>query len=307
MNIFIRQILFLSIILLVSSCATNNSLRKPIFNTTTYKGQTGEKEVTNINKSRAEREKDLYLAMEKADATKRILEQQQGEMEKIDTTERVDDIELALLKIYERTEIIIAELNSTSPYSMSGHERTLELAAELNDLLQNYIEPLKKMIESNKQVRKIGGDISFDPGSADLNKSGRKEIEKLANSIDKDLKMWKDYLMNHNANVFNDSLYRLMIIVNGYADEQGRGNDNDRKEKNKILSEKRAQSVADELMKQIQSKEIKPELIIDIEINGRGELLPPNITESTAKKNSPDRRISRVSMVLGPKILLYNN
>ena len=60
-------------------------------------------------------------------------------------------------------------------------------------------------------------------------------------------------------------------------------------------------------MKQIQSKEIKPELIIDIEINGRGELLPPNITESTAKKNSPDRRISRVSMVLGPKILLYNN
>ena len=163
------------------------------------------------------------------------------------------------------------------------------------------------MIESNKQVRKIGGDISFDPGSADLNKSGRKEIEKLANSIDKDLKMWEDYLMNHNANVFNDSLYRLMIIVNGYADEQGRGNDNDRKEKNKILSEKRAQSVADELMKQIQSKEIKPELIIDIEINGRGELLPPNITESTAKKNSPDRRISRVSMVLGPKILLYNN
>ena len=307
MNIFIRQILFLSIILLVSSCATNNSLRKPIFNTTTYKGQTGEKEVTNINKSRAEREKDLYLAMEKADATKRILEQQQGEMEKIDTTERVDDIELALLKIYERTEIIITELNSTSPYSMSGHERTLELAAELNDLLQNYIEPLKKMIESNKQVRKIGGDISFDPGSADLNKSGRKEIEKLANSIDKDLKMWEDYLMNHNANVFNDSLYRLMIIVNGYADEQGRGNDNDRKEKNKILSEKRAQSVADELMKQIQSKEIKPELIIDIEINGRGELLPPNITESTAKKNSPDRRISRVSMVLGPKILLYNN
>lgn len=307
MNIFIRQISFLSIILLVSSCATNNSLRKPIFNTTTYKGQTGEKEVTNINKSRAEREKDLYLAMEKADATKRILEQQQGEMEKIDTTERVDDIELALLKIYERTEIIITELNSTSPYSMSGHERTLELAAELNDLLQNYIEPLKKMIESNKQVRKIGGDISFDPGSADLNKSGRKEIEKLANSIDKDLKMWKDYLMNHNANVFNDSLYRLMIIVNGYADEQGRGNDNDRKEKNKILSEKRAQSVADELMKQIQSKEIKPQLIIDIEINGRGELLPPNMTESTAKKNSPDRRISRVSMVLGPKILLYNN
>lgn len=307
MKFYKNQAFFLSIIIILTSCANNNSLRKPVFNTTTYKGQTGEKEVTNLNKNRAEREKDLYLAMEKADATQRILEQQQGEIDKIDTTERVDDIQIALQKIYKRTEVIIEELNSTSPYSMDGHERTLELAAELNDLLQNYIEPLKKMIESNKQVRKIGGDISFDPGSSILNKSGKKEISKLANTIGKDLKMWDEYLANHNANVFNDSLYRLMIIVNGYADEQGKGNETDRKEKNKLLSQKRAQSVADELMKQFEAQERKPELIIDVEINGRGEMLPPNMSSGAAKKNSPERRISRVSMVIGPKILLYNN
>ena len=70
-----KSILFLSVILILSSCATNNSLRKPVFETTTYKGQTGEKEVTNGNKNRAEREKSLFLAMEKADAAKRIVEQ----------------------------------------------------------------------------------------------------------------------------------------------------------------------------------------------------------------------------------------
>jgi outer membrane protein OmpA-like peptidoglycan-associated protein len=297
---------FLALAIIVSSCATNNSLRKPIFNTTTYNGKTGEKEVTKINKNRAAREKDLYLAMEKADAAKRIVEQQQVEMNTIDSTERVDEIEMALIKIYERTEVIIEELNATSPYSINGHKRTLELAKELNDLLQNYIEPLKKMIASNKEVRKIGGDISFDAGSADLSKSGKKEISKLVSSLQKDRTMWDDYLEDHNSNIFNDSIYRLMIIVNGYADEQGQGVEDERKNKNTALSEKRAQAVADEIMKQLNVQKAEGDLIIDIEINGRGETLPPNIEKSQTKKNSPERRISRVSMVLGPKILLYN-
>jgi outer membrane protein OmpA-like peptidoglycan-associated protein len=227
-------------------------------------------------------------------------------MEKIDSTERVEDIELALVKIYERTELIIAELNETSPYSMNGHKRTLELAEELNNLLQNYIEPLKKMIESNKEVRKIGGDISFEPGSADLSKSGRKEISKLVNSMKDDKAMWEDYLTDHNANIFNDSVFKLMIVINGYADEQGSNNENERKQKNKLLSEKRAQAVSDELMKQFKAQKSSADLIIDVEINGRGEMLPPEINAAQAKKNSAERRISRVSMVLGPKILLYN-
>lgn len=299
-----RPLFYILSFFVLMGCATNNSLRKPIFNTTTYKGQTGKKEVTNLNKNRAEREKDLFLAMEKADVAKRIVEQQQAEMNKIDTTERVEDIEMALVRIYERTEVILEELNTTSPYTISGHERTLELAAELNNLLQNYIEPLKKMIEANKEVRKIGGDISFEAGSAFLSKSGRKEISELVESINDDRRMWDNYLADHNANVFNDSIYRLMIIINGYADEQGKGSDAERKVSNQELSTKRAQAVSDELMKQFKEQKLDVELIIDVEINGRGETLPPNVSES--KKNNPERRISRVSMVLGPKILLYN-
>ena len=306
MRVSIKSTLCVSIIFIICSCATNNSLRKPVFKTTTYKGQTGEKEVTKSNKNRAEREKALFLAMEKADAAQRIVEQQKAEMDKIDTTERVEDIELALVKIYERTEDIIAELNKTSPYSLNGHKKTLELAAELNNLLQNYIEPLKKMIESNKEVRKIGGDISFEAGSSDLNKSGRKEVSKLVKSMQDDKIMWDKYLLDHNTNIFNDSIFKLMIVINGYADEQGSNDENVRKEQNKLLSEKRAQAVSDELMRQFKAQKSNTEIIVDIEINGRGEMLPPEINAAQAKKNSAERRISRVSMVLGPKILLYN-
>jgi len=279
-------------------CASNNTLRKPIFESTTYKGEKG---VNNLNKNRAEREKEHFSALEKADEAKRILEAEQVEMNKIDTTERVGEIEMALQKIYERTEKIIEELNSTSPYSFNGHEKTLKLAAELNDLMQNYIEPLTKMIEANKEVKKIGGDISFNIGSSELNNNGKKEISKLIKSIKTDIKNWDDYLENHNVNIFKDSVYRLMIIVNGYADAQGD------EQKNLQLSKLRAESVANEILEQVNEYDFGQELLIDVDIKGRGEATPPNLDESELKANSPERRISRVSMVVGPKILLYEN
>ncbi len=286
---------------LIVGCASNKTLRKPIFETTTYKGEKGEKGVTNLNKNRAEREKDHFLALEKADEAKRILEAEQVQMNEIDTTERVGEIELALQKIYERTEKIIEELNSISPYSFNGHEKTLKLAAELNDLMQNYIAPLTKMIESNKEVKKIGGDISFNVGSSNLNNNGKKEISKLIKSIKIDIKNWGDYLGDHNVNIFKDSVYRLMIIVNGYADAQGD------EQKNLELSRLRAEAVANEILEQVKNYDFGQELLIDVDIKGRGEATPPNMVESELKANSPERRISRISMVVGPKILLYEN
>ena len=298
--------IFLLILLLsVASCASKKTLRKPIFETTTYKGEKGEKEVTAMNKNRADREKDHFSALEKADAAKRLLEDEQDAMNNIDTTERVGDIEVALKKVYQRTQTIINELNEVSPYSISGHKKTLELAAELNDLMQNYIEPLKKMIEANKEVKKIGGDISFNVGSSVLNKNGENEISKLVGSIKNDIASWDSYLKDHNVNIFKDSVFRLMIIVNGYADGQGDGKEEKRKNKNLELSQKRAQAVADEILEQVNKSEYEQEIIIDIEINGRGESYPPNLREKDIKRNSPERRISRVSMVVGPQILLY--
>lgn len=293
--------------LLFVSCASKKTLRKPIFETTTYKGEKGNKEVNNLNKNRAEREKEHFLALEKADEAKRLVEKEQAEMNKIDTSERVGDIELALQKIYERTQQIINELNEISPYSINGHQKTLKLATELNDLMQNYIEPLTKMIESNKEVKKIGGDISFNIGSANLNNNGKKEISKLIKSIKVDMADWNQYLEDHNVNIFKDSVYRLMIVVNGYADAQGDGSESARKEKNLELSRLRAEAVADEIIEQVNKYNFGHEIMIDIDIKGRGEAYPPNLSEKDIKVNSAERRISRISMVVGPKILLYEN
>ena len=293
--------------LLFVSCASKKTLRKPIFETTTYKGEKGNKEVNNLNKNRAEREKEHFLALEKADEAKRLVEKEQAEMNKIDTSERVGEIELALQKIYERTQQIIEELNEISPYSINGHQKTLKLAAELNDLMQNYIEPLNRMIESNKEVKKIGGDISFNVGSSNLNNNGKKEISKLIKSIKSDMADWNKYLEDHNANIFKDSVYRLMIVVNGYADAQGDGSESERKAKNLELSKLRAEAVADEIIEQVNKYNFGHEIMIDIDIKGRGEAYPPNLSEKDIKINSAERRISRISMVVGPKILLYDN
>lgn len=293
--------------LLFVSCASKKTLRKPIFETTTYKGEKGNKEVNNLNKNRAQREKEYFLALEKADEAKRLVEKEQAEMNKIDTSERVGEIELALQKIYERTQQIIEELNEISPYSINGHQKTLKLAAELNDLMQNYIEPLNRMIESNKEVKKIGGDISFNVGSSNLNNNGKKEISKLIKSIKSDMADWNKYLEDHNANIFKDSVYRLMIVVNGYADAQGDGSESERKAKNLKLSKLRAEAVADEIIEQVNKYNFGHEIMIDIDIKGRGEAYPPNLSEKDIKINSAERRISRISMVVGPKILLYDN
>ena len=72
--------------------------------------------------------------------------------------------------------------------------KNFKASNELNDLMQNYIEPLTKMIESNKEVKKIGGDISFNVGSANLNNNGKKEISKLIKSIKVDMADWNQYL-----------------------------------------------------------------------------------------------------------------
>lgn len=293
--------------LLFVSCASKKTLRKPIFETTTYKGEKGNKEVNNLNKNRAQREKEHFLALEKADEAKRLVEKEQAEMNKIDTSERVGEIELALQKIYERTQQIIEELNEISPYSINGHQKTLKLAAELNDLMQNYIEPLNRMIESNKEVKKIGGDISFNVGSSNLNNNGKKEISKLIKFIKSDMADWNKYLEDHNANIFKDSVYRLMIVVNGYADAQGDGSESERKAKNLELSKLRAEAVADEIIEQVNKYNFGHEIMIDIDIKGRGEAYPPNLSEKDIKINSAERRISRISMVVGPKILLYDN
>ncbi len=297
-------VFFIICSLVLFACKDTGVLVKPKFKTTVFRGVQGETEVNTFNRKQAEREKSLAATLEKADEALRRLEDQKQMFYSIDSSERINEIDVQLNKLIERTKQIIDLLNETDPYSPAGNEKALRLAVELNDLLYNYVYPIGELIVSNKEIKNISADISFDTGSAILTKQGKLAITVLIETITKDIAEWKVYLNQHNENVFDQEEYKTILIINGYSDLQGSGNATDRAEKNLELSKKRAAAVAAEFEKQLTELNTKLKLTYNVKFYGQGENLPPKQVEN-GKVNNPDRRITTVSMVVGPKILLY--
>ena len=295
---------FITFFILLSSCKDSGVLVKPKYKTTVFRGQQGETEVNNFNRKQAEREKSLAETLEKADEAMRRLEDQKKMFYSIDSTERITEIDAQLDKLIERTQQIINSLNETDPYSPAGHEKSLLLALELNDLLFHYIYPVGELIVSNKEIKNISADISFDTGSSLLTKEGKLAITKLIETISNDISEWKIYLDQHNENVFDQEDYRTILLINGYSDLQGSGNPKERAAMNLDLSNRRAAAVAAEFEKQLNELKAKLKLSYNVKYFGQGENLPPKQIEN-GKANNPDRRITTISMVVGPKILLY--
>ena len=286
------------------ACKDTGVLVKPKFKTTVFRGVQGETDVNNFNRKQAEREKSLAATLEKADEALRRLEDQKKMFYSIDSSERINEIDVQLDKLIERTKQIIDLLNETDPYSPAGNEKALRLAVELNDLLYNYVYPIGELIVSNKEIKNISADISFDTGSSILTKQGKVAITQLIETITKDIAEWKVYLDQHNENIFDQEDYKTILIINGYSDLQGAGNATERSEKNLELSKKRAAAVAAEFEKQLAELNAKLKLTYNVKFYGQGENLPPKQVEN-GKVNNPDRRITTISMVVGPKILLY--
>ncbi len=286
------------------ACKDTGVLVKPKFKTTIFRGVQGETDVNNFNRKQAEREKSLAATLEKADEALRRLEDQKKMFYSIDSSERIEEIDFQLDKLIARTKQIIDLLNETDPYSPAGNEKSLRLAIELNDLLYNYVYPIGELIVSNKEIKNISADISFDTGSSILTKQGKVAITQLIETITKDIAEWKVYLDQHNENIFDQEDYKTILIINGYSDLQGTGNASERSEKNLELSKKRAAAVAAEFEKQLAELNTKLKLTYNVKFYGQGENLPPKQVEN-GKVNNPDRRITTISMVVGPKILLY--
>ena len=233
------------------ACKDTGVLVKPKFKTTVFRGVQGETDVNNFNRKQAEREKSLAATLEKADEALRRLEDQKKMFYSIDSSERIEEIDFQLDKLIARTKQIIDLLNETDPYSPAGNEKSLRLAIELNDLLYNYVYPIGELIVSNKEIKNISADISFDTGSSILTKQGKVAITQLIETITKDIAEWKVYLDQHNENIFDQEDYKTILIINGYSDLQGAGNATERSEKNLELSKKRAAAVAAEFEKQL--------------------------------------------------------
>jgi outer membrane protein OmpA-like peptidoglycan-associated protein len=288
------------------SCKDSGVLVKPKYKTTIFHGQQGETEVNAFNRRQAEREKSLAEEIEKSEQALQMLKEQQKMFYSIDSTERIKEIDEQLTRLLKRTEEIIIALNQTDPYTPEGHETALRLAKELNDLLYVYVVPLGELIAANKEIKNISADISFDTGSSVISAEGKKLITGMLDSIKSDIINWGNYLDHHNEHIFADEDFSTILIVSGYSDKQGAGDEKTRTQRNQELSEARAKSVATEFEKQLKSLDVKWKLSFKISYEGKGEILPPSIYDDK-QKNNPNRRITTIRMVVGPKILLYNN
>ena len=291
---------------LLFSCKDSGVLVKPKYKTTIFHGEQGETEVNAFNRRQAEREKSLAEEIEKSEQALQMLKEQQKMFYSIDSSERIKEIDEQLTRLLKRTEEIILALNQTDPYTPDGHETALRLAKELNDLLYVYVVPLGELITANKEIKNISADISFDTGSSVISAEGKKLITVMLDSIKSDIINWGNYLDHHNEHIFADEDFSTILIISGYSDKQGAGDEKTRIQRNQELSEARAKSVATEFEKQLKSLDVKWKLSFKISFEGKGEMLPPSIYDDK-QKNNPNRRITTIRMVVGPKILLYND
>jgi outer membrane protein OmpA-like peptidoglycan-associated protein len=292
--------------LLLTSCKDSGVLIKPKYTTTLFHGERGETKVNALNRKQAEREKSLAEEIEKAEQAMKLVEEQKKMFYSIDSTQRVKEIENQLERLLARSQEIIQQLNATDPYTPEGHEKTLSLAKELNDLLYMYVVPMGELIAANKEIQNISADISFETGSSIINAEGVKMITTILDSIKSDVSAWRSYLDHHNENIFSDSDFSTILIISGYSDKQGSGDEKTRAQRNFELSQERAKAVASEFEKQLKALGVKWKLTYRISFEGKGEELPPSALEDN-RKNNPNRRITSISMVVGPKILLYNS
>lgn len=297
---------FLLLLLTATACKDSGVLVKPKYNTTVFHGQKGETEVNALNRKQAEREKSLADQIEKAEEAMRKLDEQKKMFYTIDSSERIKEIDMQLESLMARTAEIIKSLNETDPYTPEGHEKTLRLAKELNDLLYIYVFPLGELITANKEIKNISADISFDTGSSIITNEGKSEIAKIMLGIQNDITEWKKYMDHHNEQVFSNEEYATILMISGYSDRQGSGDEKSRIKRNQELSTERAKAVSTEFEKQLKALGVKWKLTYRISYEGKGEMLPPTVNEDT-NKNNPNRRITTIRMVVGPRILLYNN
>ncbi|MFM7668548.1 MAG: OmpA family protein [Bacteroidota bacterium] len=305
----------ITISLVITSCSnskgfgkrryTTNSYTKPKYKTTVYKGERGDKNVTIFNKKQAAREKAFVETLEKAEKALKLIEDQKKMYSKIDSTEKIMQIDEQLQKSFIKAQEIITNLNAINPNTAAGHQQALTLASELNNLLYSQVFPMGELINANKNIIRIGADISFKTGSFELTEEGKKEISKLIDSIQIEIEGWKKYMNHHNERIFKNNEYRTIVLVNGYSDKQGTGSSEARKKFNQELSENRAKAVAAEFEKQLNTIKSKYKLDFVITFVGQGENLPPSYVDN-GKKADPNRRVSSISLVVGPKILLYN-
>ena len=301
-NKIIYSVLFLT--LMLTSCDVVENFSSKKFNTKTIRTSTivenpkyydngGTVRTNFLNKKRVEKEKNIIQLEKTYRAAKEILEKQKKSLNSLEESHKISKVEQLRLECEIKINRLYDELKILNPNTKDGYKRSLEMLKEINDLFANRIQPLEMIISKNIEVKELQGDFSFKSGSFKLTENGLSDIEKFIQSIENDISTWKKYVNNYNQQIFSNDKFKLMVVIDGYADKQGPD------EANLILSENRAEEVRNEFSKRLNVLTKKHKILFDVKYYGKGETLPPGISDNGMETDSR-RRICRIMSVIGP-------
>jgi outer membrane protein OmpA-like peptidoglycan-associated protein len=290
--------------LLLTSCTVVESFSSKKYNAkTTHNGSivenpkyfdNGGTVKTHIfNKKRVEKERNLIQLEKTYRAAKEILEKQKNSLNTLQASHKISKVEQIRKDCETKINQLYEELKTIDPNTKDGYKRSLEMLKEINDLFANRIQPLEMIISKNVEVKELQGDFSFKSGSFKLTETGLQDIEKFIISIENDIINWRKYVNNNNQQIFSNEKFKLMVVIDGYADKQGPD------QANLILSENRAEEVRNEFVKRLNILTKKYKVIFDVKYYGKGEMLPPGILDNGMETDSR-RRICRIMSVIGP-------
>jgi len=263
-----------------------------------YKENGGHKKTNIFNKKKVARETAIILL---CDLFKKLEDLLKGNVSN-DYANKVKDAlylekEKTILESFSKLVSIEKKLEGNNVTSTNDYEQVLEILKELNELSCKEVVPIAKLL--NKRVNRIYGDISFKTGSADISLNGISEISSIINEMISDIAEWKSYIGICNERTFENDLFIVVVDIDGYADSQGSSTTN------LVLSQKRADAVKLELIRQLNELVVsgKVNVIFDkIQSRGFGESLPFGIKE--VGPNDPKRRICLINSLVGPAKLL---
>jgi outer membrane protein OmpA-like peptidoglycan-associated protein len=293
-----RKGLLFSLLILVfignsfSQFKIQNCKKSPI-----YKDNGGYKKTNILNKAKVKKEAaaiEICNLLDKID----VLIKQNIKTEYINKEK--DAIysakEAAILKTRSDLVEIAKKLEDNKLSSVKDFETVLEILKEIRNLKCRQIDAITLL---DKRINRIYGDISFRTGSSDISSNGINEISVIIKELISDISDWKSYVNECNERTFENDLFVLVVDIDGYADQQGSSSSN------LILSQKRAEAVKLELIRQLNALVVsgKVSIVFDkIQARGFGETLPPGTID--AGLNDPKRRICIINSLVGPSQIL---
>lgn len=263
-----------------------------------YKDNGGYKKTNLINRVKVKKEAAQIQICELFAGLEKLLE----DNKRVDYDNRAKDAiyiekEAAITNSSNKLVAIAKKLEGNELKSVKDFEQVLEILKELRELKCREIDPITKFLD--KRINRIYGDISFRTGSSEISPNGINEISGIIKELVSDISEWRSYVNECNERTFESDLFILVVDIDGYADQQGSSSSN------LILSQKRAEAVKLEFIRQLNDLVVsgKVNVVFDkIQARGFGETLPPGTFD--AGVNDPKRRICILNSLVGPATIM---